>query len=68
MCKLNGSFGVLTVDEVCDALERHNLTVFPKTRVLRADTPTGLNSSSLNENKASALEGKLSEMDKMEIC
>jgi hypothetical protein len=68
MCKLNGSFGVLTVDEVCDAFERHNLAVFPKTRVLGTDTPTGLNSSSFNENKTSTLEGKLSEMDKMEIC
>jgi hypothetical protein len=68
MCELYGSLGILAMNEIRDALQRHNLAVLPKSGVLWTDTATRLDRSGLNKDKTSALQGELAEVNKMKIC
>ncbi|KAI6754245.1 hypothetical protein HG530_012759 [Fusarium avenaceum] len=61
-------FGVLAMNEIRDALQRHNLAVLPEPGVLWTDTATRLDGCRLNKDKTSTLKGKLAEVNKMEIC
>jgi hypothetical protein len=68
MSELDGSLGILAMDEVCDTLQRNNLTILPKTRVLRTDPTTRFNGGGLNKDEASTLKSELAKVNKMKIC